>query len=248
MTVNGTPALASNPKYIVFTDWDGTVTLQDSNDLMTHTMGFGVERQLYLNREILEGRMVFRDAFSQMLESIKTPFPECIEYLLKNIQLDPGFAGFYKWATSQNIPIIIVSSGMKPVIHALLVNLLGEEATQNIEIISNDTKVNEDGSWEIVYRDTTPFGHDKSLCIKPYAQTPGRPTLFYCGDGVSDLSAARETDLLLAKEGKDLITYCEREHIPYTTFGSFQEIHQKIKSIVEGDQTIKSIIQAQKKS
>lgn len=48
------------------------------------------------------------------------------------------------------------------------------------------------------------FGHDKSLTIRPYAQLPEdqRPTLFYAGDGVSDLSAARETDLLFAKEGR----------------------------------------------
>ena len=47
------------------------------------------------------------------------------------------------------------------------------------------------------------FGHDKSLTIRPYANLPAdkRPTLFYAGDGVSDLSAARETDLLYAKKG-----------------------------------------------
>jgi len=51
------------------------------------------------------------------------------------------------------------------------------------------------------------FGHDKSLTIRPYAeyfqQHPAeRPTMFYAGDGVSDLSAARETDLLFAKKGR----------------------------------------------
>lgn len=47
------------------------------------------------------------------------------------------------------------------------------------------------------------FGHDKSLEIKPYAALPAdkRPTLLYAGDGVSDLSAAAETDLLFAKKG-----------------------------------------------
>ena len=50
---------------------------------------------------------------------------------------------------------------------------------------------------------TSGFGHDKSLTLRPYAQLPAdkRPTLFYAGDGVSDLSAARETDLLFAKKG-----------------------------------------------
>ena len=47
------------------------------------------------------------------------------------------------------------------------------------------------------------FGHDKSLEIRPYAALPEseRPTMFYAGDGVSDLSAAKETDLLFAKKG-----------------------------------------------
>jgi 2-hydroxy-3-keto-5-methylthiopentenyl-1-phosphate phosphatase len=47
------------------------------------------------------------------------------------------------------------------------------------------------------------FGHDKSLEITPYAELPDneRPTMFYAGDGVSDLSAAKETDLLFAKKG-----------------------------------------------
>ncbi|OAX77377.1 Pdp3-interacting factor 1, partial [Emergomyces africanus] len=47
------------------------------------------------------------------------------------------------------------------------------------------------------------FGHDKSLEIQPYAALPAgeRPTLLYAGDGVSDLSAASQTDLLFAKKG-----------------------------------------------
>lgn len=46
------------------------------------------------------------------------------------------------------------------------------------------------------------FGHDKSLEIRPYAALPDRPIMFYAGDGVSDLSAAKETDLLFAKAGR----------------------------------------------
>jgi 2-hydroxy-3-keto-5-methylthiopentenyl-1-phosphate phosphatase len=50
---------------------------------------------------------------------------------------------------------------------------------------------------------TSPHGHDKSLEIRPYANLPEgqRPVLMYAGDGLSDLSAAKETDLLFAKKG-----------------------------------------------
>jgi 2-hydroxy-3-keto-5-methylthiopentenyl-1-phosphate phosphatase len=50
------------------------------------------------------------------------------------------------------------------------------------------------------------FGHDKSLEIRQYSRLPAeeRPVLFYAGDGVSDLSAAKETDLLFAKAGRGM--------------------------------------------
>lgn len=97
----------------------------------------------------------------------------------------------------------------------------------------------QEGGWNIKYHDDSDFGHDKSLTIRPYAKhfaehpDEPKPTMFYAGDGVSDLSAARETDLLFAKKGKgehtfdcelanltlmtlDLVTYCEREGLPFT--------------------------------
>jgi 2-hydroxy-3-keto-5-methylthiopentenyl-1-phosphate phosphatase len=50
----------------------------------------------------------------------------------------------------------------------------------------------------------SPHGHDKSIEIRKYSSLPDdeRPVMFYAGDGVSDLSAAKETDLLFAKAGK----------------------------------------------
>lgn len=225
---------------IVFTDWDGTVTLQDSNDYLTENLGFGRPRRLEINDEILNEVKTFKDGFNEMLASIPTPFPECIDFLLKNVQLDPGFKTFYEWCEAKGIPVIVVSSGMKPIIYALLTNLVGEDAAKNIEIISNDVNVDEKtGKWQIVYKDPdTGFGHDKSKSIREYLARNGytadnAPPLFYCGDGVSDLLAAKETNLLFAKHGKDLITYCRRENIPYTEFNDFADIFAKIKSVID---------------
>lgn len=234
---------------IVFTDWDGTVTLQDSNDFLTDNLGFGKENRLEINQAILEEKQTFRDAFRVMLESINTPFPECIDYLLKHVKLDPGFKDFYEQCESRGIPVIVVSSGMRPIIHALLKKLLGEEAAGNIEIISNDVEVDpETSKWHIVYKHPeSGFGHDKAQSIKQYLRIHGydqnTPTLFYCGDGVSDLSAAKETNLLFAKHGKDLIKYCEREGIPYTQFQDFNEILSKVSNILSGARTIDSYIE-----
>lgn len=147
-----------------------------------------------------------------MMESVKTPFPDCIRLLRENIKLDPYFKDFYQWSRTNKVPVIVLSSGMTPIIRSLLVHLVGPEAN-DIEIVSNEvedkpgkTKDQEDG-WQLKFHDDSGFGHDKSLTIRPYAEhfaarpNEPRPTMLYAGDGVSDLSAARETDLLFAKKG-----------------------------------------------
>ena len=70
----------------------------------------------------------------------------------RDIELDPGFASFYKWTLKNNVPIIILSSGMEPMIRALLGKLVGPQA-ETIPIISNGVNINGDGSWNIVFRD-----------------------------------------------------------------------------------------------
>ena len=196
-----------------------------------------------------------------MVDSIRPSFPECIKALCENVRLDPHFQEFYFWAKSNGIPVIVLSSGMTPVIRALLAKAIGDDA-KTIDIVCNDvvdrppkTK-GQPGGWNVRFHDSSDFGHDKSLTIRPYAEhfanlpCEPRPTLLYAGDGVSDLSAARETDLLFAKRGRgkfpscdsierlraltlqDLVTYCEREKLPFTVFDDWSSILEKTRDIL----------------
>ncbi|KAL2354477.1 HAD-like domain-containing protein [Cryomyces antarcticus] len=245
MSASHLPAMKTNPKFIMFTDFDGTITLQDSNDFMTDNIGYGQEKRKRGNNAVLEGRATFRDSFKDIMDSIKTPFPQCVEYLVQNIKLDPHFTEFLKWALENNIPVVVLSSGMEPVIRGLLSSVIGPDS-EKIAVISNQARarpgkaIDEEEGWEIEWHDDSDFGHDKSLTIRPYANLPEeqRPILFYAGDGVSDLSAARETDLLFAREGKDLVSYCVRENVPFTVFEDWSFITSKVKEIVAGKTTV----------
>lgn len=195
--------------------------------------------------DMLHGTETFRDSFQKMVDSWTVSIPETIEIMKANIKLDPHFRTFVSWANDNGIPIIVLSSGMTPIIRALLDEFLGDMAS-NIEIIANGVRLKPPindystaGGWTIQYRDDSDFGHDKSSSIRPYAKivadtAEGKPrtTLLYAGDGVSDVSAARETDLLFAKAGRDLITYCERESIPFTVFEDWGSILEKTKGIL----------------
>ncbi len=153
------PALKTNPKFIFFTDFDGTITQQDSNDFMTDNLGFGPALRKVGNEDVLFGRRDFRDSFRDMLDSINTPFDECIDILRKNITLDIGFKRFFEWARENNVPIVVLSGGMEPVIRALLAHMLGQEEADSLQIVSNyvapreGKTINEAGGWQIVYHD-----------------------------------------------------------------------------------------------
>ncbi|RMZ92487.1 hypothetical protein DV736_g281, partial [Chaetothyriales sp. CBS 134916] len=244
--------LDAKPKVIFFTDFDGTITLQDTNDYITDNYGFGREKRTSYNPHIISGKISFRDGFQDMINSWNMPFTQALEILKANIKLDPGFKAFMRWARANNVPVVVLSSGMAPVIKTLLSQLVGHDLIQDIEIVANDTQLVSPGrslekadGWNIKYHDDSDFGHDKSLAIRPYAahiaKLPAdeRPTLLYAGDGVSDLSAARETDLLFAKEGRDLVEYCEQAGVPFTTFQDWSTILEATKDIYEGKTSVK---------
>jgi len=240
------PPVHKDKKFVVLTDWDGTITTYDSNDYMTDFLGYGKEKRRAGNLEILSGRVTFRDAFREMLESVNQnghTFEECKKALKENIKLDSGFKEFFRYCKSQDIPVIVVSSGMEPLIRAVLSNLLGDDAN-DIEIISNSVDVHEDGSWNIKFRHpASGYGHDKSQAILPYRKLANPPLLFFFGDGVSDLSAAKHADVLFVKEKSDgendLATYCTRENIPHVLFPEFSKALPVVRSIVEGEKTPK---------
>jgi len=243
------PPVHKDKKFVVLSDWDGTITTYDSNDYLTDFLGYGREKRRAENHEILSGRVTFRDSFRGMLESVAAnghKFEECKETLRKNIVLDSGFKEFYAYCKANDIPVIIVSSGMEPLIRAVLSNLIGDDA-KDIEIISNSVNVEADGSWTIQYRHpSSGFGHDKSQAILPYRRLENPPTLFFFGDGVSDMSAAKHADVLFVKQKdsgeNDLATYCTNEGIKHILFPNFANALPVVRSVVNGEKTVEEVL------
>jgi 2-hydroxy-3-keto-5-methylthiopentenyl-1-phosphate phosphatase len=89
-----------------------------------------------------------------MLDSVAAnkSFEECKQILVENVSLDPGFKTFYDWCLQNDIPVIVLSSGMTPIIRVLLEELVGP-SVDNIEIVANDVRDKPDGTWEIVFHD-----------------------------------------------------------------------------------------------
>ena len=68
------------------------------------------------------------------------------------ITLDTGFKTFYTWCKAHKIPVVIVSSGMVPIIRAIMENLVGVEDASDIDIIANEVEYLENCRWTIKFR------------------------------------------------------------------------------------------------
>ena len=102
--------------------------------------------------------MLCRDSFEKMMNSVTRPFPQCIDYLVENIKLDPYFNEYFQWALSQNIPTVVLTSGMEPIVRAILKNLVGPDH-EKIDIVANEVEarpgksIDQEGGWRIKYHD-----------------------------------------------------------------------------------------------
>ncbi|KAH8916268.1 hypothetical protein BT69DRAFT_1287905 [Atractiella rhizophila] len=250
-------------KFIVFSDFDGTITTEDSNDHLTDNLGMGVTRRKAIGADILSGKTTFRDGFREELASVATKYSveECRQRVVSHIKLDQGFKSFHEYCESENVPVVVVSGGMEPFIRAELANLFPEKSS-SIPVISNNIDygskgTGEKGTWSIKYRHPeTGYGHDKSLATKPYKElrekTGKGPFMFFCGDGVSDLSAARAADVLFVKVvsggTNDLSVHCQKEGIDYIPFEDFSQVEVVVREYLEGKRRLPNTLSTQLKN
>ncbi|KAI9484255.1 MAG: HAD-like domain-containing protein [Benjaminiella poitrasii] len=157
---------------------------------------------------------------------------------LNDCRIDPGFPSFNDYCRDNKFPITVISSGLYPLISRIMNQFLGEDKAGEIEIVCNNGKI-QDRNWRIIWRDNTIYGNDKSKTLMKARETAEENTIFiFCGDGVSDISAARHADVLFARKDRDLEFYCKREGIPYIPFDTFAEIEQVTRALVEGESRI----------
>ncbi|KAI7862786.1 HAD-like domain-containing protein [Spinellus fusiger] len=218
----------------VFTDFDGTLSLDDTGlMLIDDHRSLGSERRLALEHQIMDHTISYKDALQEMWNAVHISWEEAWTDHLNQCRMDPGFSGFNDYCRSQSIPVTVVSSGLYPVISTIMTRFLGDKA-KDIDIISNHGEIN-DREWKILWRDTTEHGNDKSITLKEARERAPPGTVFvFCGDGVSDISAARHADILFARKDRDLEEYCRRHSLPCIGFDTFHQVHQVVQSLVEG--------------
>src|SRR5579859_7691582 len=220
--------------------------LGDTGHVLFDAHGCGEEKRKELDAAIHSGDLTFRDASEQMWGSLNVPFDDGFEVMKQRLEMDPDFQEFHEFCLKRKIPFNVISAGLKPVLRRVLDEFVGDQA-HHIDIVANDAEISEDGSeWKVVWKDDTALGHDKAASIQEAraqatedSDDEQPPLIIFIGDGVSDLPAARECDVLFARRGLRLEEYCIEHDIQYIPFDTFKDIQREVARIVKDDRQSK---------
>ncbi|CZT41710.1 probable 2,3-diketo-5-methylthio-1-phosphopentane phosphatase, putative [Rhynchosporium secalis] len=250
-----TPTMALNQKenmantkrkIICFSDFDGTIFMQDTGHILFDAHGCGPTHRNILDEQIKTGERSFREVSEEMWGSLNVPFDDGFTVMKDTLEIDPDFRSFHEYCIAHCIPFNVISAGLKPILKRVLEEFLGEEQASHIDIVANEAEISKNGeSWKPIWRHDTELGHDKALSITEArnqanleADDGTIPLIVFIGDGVSDLPAAREADVLFARRGLRLEEYCVENQIPYLGFDTFADIQKAIDGIRVEDEKV----------
>ncbi|KAE8148617.1 HAD-like domain-containing protein [Aspergillus avenaceus] len=237
--------MAPNTRQIVcFSDFDGTIFMQDTGHVLFDNLGCGEARREMLDKQIKSGERSFREVSEEMWGSLQVPFDDGFEVMKDQLEIDPGFKEFHQFCLDKGIIFNVISAGLKPILRKVLDTFLGQDESSHIDIVANDVQIKPDGSeWKPIWRHETELGHDKALSVKEGRAHAAElsdggeiPLIIFIGDGVSDLAAAREADVLFARKGLRLEEYCLEHKIPFIGFDTFADVKKEVEKIIREDQ------------
>jgi 2,3-diketo-5-methylthio-1-phosphopentane phosphatase len=205
----------------IFSDFDGTITEKDTLIFLATNLGGGQPMVEAIGRLIREGKLSLRDGIAGEMRSIRKPFDEAVKLLRERVRIDPGFLPLARWCEENEIPLTILSAGF----HQIIDLFIPSSEFPHLRILANTLRPNEESGWQCVFRDQTPFGHDKAQALRE-ARNNGEYVIFI-GDGLSDRKAAESADEVFAKHS--LAQYCRERGINCHEFRTFDEILEQLK-------------------
>lgn len=180
-----------------------------------------------------------------MWGSLDVPFEDGFQTMRDGLTLDTGFEDFQDFCANNSIPFNVISAGLKPILRRVLDHFLGEDRSAGIDIIANDAEISADGkTWRPIWLHANELGHDKAQSLNDWKDLARLesddgtiPMIVFIGDGVSDLPAAREADLLFARRGLRLEEYCLEHKIAHVPYDSFADIQRELIRVAHLDES-----------
>jgi len=214
--------------YIVFTDFDGTITRTDIGDAMFKIFG-NREKCAEAFHEAIEGRIPAQESWIRSCKTVESLSESAFASFVAPQNIDPGFHSFVEYCAAGSIPINILSDGFDVYIN----QILHREELNHLPFYSNQLVFESDGKISPRFPYTDAECTECANCKRNHLLTKSGDdqVIVYIGNGHSDQCPVRYADIVFAKTA--LLSYCERQNITYHRFETFHDVLAKFRTIVE---------------
>lgn len=202
----------SDGRRIVFCDFDGTITVEDS--FVKVCRYFAADTVDRLLRDIFKGRLSLKDGIREIVESIPSlRYPDMLDFV-NGTPLREGFEELLDFLEQRHIPFVVISGGLL----GLVYRQLGPLASRAERIYAAD--VNTDGEF---LRVISPFEEGDELVNKKKIMSSYQyGDAVALGDGVTDQGMAMAASLVFAR--KHLADYLDKWGKSYETWEDFHGV------------------------
>ncbi|MEO1673053.1 MAG: HAD-IB family phosphatase [Cyanobacteria bacterium J06631_2] len=203
-----------NSSRVVFCDFDGTITTQDT--FVSVLERFAPETTAQLLPAIFRREITLKDGISETLGAIPAHYyPAIIEFIAKQ-PVRPGLKEFIDFLNDAAVPFVVISGGLTAMVQAVLEH---QQLLSGVEAIYAG-KVETTGEFLQPYSD---ISSDTEFVAKAIAMER-YPALekIAIGDSVTDINMSLAADLVFARDR--LKQYLDTEHKSYVPWNDFYEI------------------------
>lgn len=202
---------------IIFCDFDGTITKEDTIDMLLTT--FASDKWLKIEEMWEQGLIGSRECLEKQMECIEFFSEEMLDNFINHTVIDESFIPFLEKVKQLRLSLYIVSDGFDLLINKILnkYNITGIKVFSNrLLLIDNKFKT------FFPYYDSD-CEAKSGLCKCNIVKNLGlNRKIIYIGDGRSDLCGSKHADILFAKN--KLAAYCKNINRQFVYFNNFEQI------------------------
>jgi 2-hydroxy-3-keto-5-methylthiopentenyl-1-phosphate phosphatase len=207
---------------IIFCDFDGTVTKQDTIDSLLEM--YANKEWHFYEEQWANNEIGSKECLEKQIGCIDNFTSVDFQNFINTVEIDETFINFYKDVLENKIPFYIISDGFRLIIESVF-----EKYNLPIPTIFSNEIVIENCNLIPSFPKSNPAKClVKAGMCKCSVIELEKKEIVYIGDGRSDLCASRLVKTLFAK-GK-LQTLCQeinRDYIPFTNFLEIQNCYLK---------------------
>lgn len=214
--------------YTVFTDFDGTIAVNDIGDAMFERFGDIVvcsESFEAYRKGMIDARECWKRGFASVASVTKNEFTE----FALSYEADLHFKIFVEFCEQNDIPITVLSDGYDAYINPVL----KREGLEHLPRFSNELQFNSDGTIEPIFPFTDAECQRCANCKRNHLLTRSSEdqVIVYIGDGISDRCPVQFADVVFAKDS--LVSFCETHNITFHRFSNFSDVLKTFRGMVE---------------